>query len=138
MRKMYLDPEYRAMWSRRAKAYRRDDPRRDMLGQAKKRARMRGVPFNLKLEDLIIPELCPVLGLKLAIHDGHGMDASPSLDAIIPSLGYVPGNIQVISNLANRMKNSATLQQLLVFARWVISEYTEPTNEQHRQLKAVA
>lgn len=45
-----------------------------------------------------------------------------SIDRIFPHLGYVKNNIQVISHKANRMKNSATLDELELFARWVLDE----------------
>ena len=34
--------------------------------------------------------------------------AMPSIDRIIPSLGYVPGNVAVISLAANRIKSDCT------------------------------
>lgn len=37
---------------------------------------------------------------------------TPSLDRIVPERGYVRGNVEVISWEANRLKNSATLEQL--------------------------
>jgi hypothetical protein len=42
------------------------------------------------------------------------------LDKIVPELGYVKGNVQVISTLANTMKNQASIEQLLTFAHSVI------------------
>ena len=35
-----------------------------------------------------------------------------SLDCIIPELGYVPGNVAVISRRANTIKNDATIEEL--------------------------
>ena len=45
---------------------------------------------------------------------GRNID-TPSLDRINPDLGYIPGNVRIISNLANMMKSSATLEQLKTF-----------------------
>lgn len=41
---------------------------------------------------------------------------SPSIDKVIPELGYVRGNVWVISNKANRIKNNATLEELKLFS----------------------
>jgi hypothetical protein len=37
---------------------------------------------------------------------------SPSLDRINNNLGYVPGNVIVVSDRANRIKNNATIEEL--------------------------
>lgn len=37
---------------------------------------------------------------------------SPSLDKFKPALGYMPGNIAVISFRANQLKGDATLEEL--------------------------
>jgi hypothetical protein len=46
---------------------------------------------------------------------------SASLDRIIPELGYIKGNVRVISLLANQMKWNATKEQLLTFCRGVLA-----------------
>lgn len=46
---------------------------------------------------------------------------SRSLDRIIPELGYVPGNVQVISQLANAMKWDSTREERIAFANWVLA-----------------
>jgi len=101
-----------------------------MWYSAKKRAKRRDVPFSITPLDIAIPARCPVLGVKLAI--GHGADGkgpsscSPTLDCIDPSLGYVPGNIAVISWRANRLKSDATLAELRRLADWVEERLTLP------------
>jgi hypothetical protein len=40
------------------------------------------------------------------------LDSSPSLDRLVPALGYVIGNIHVISNRANTLKNNASIKEL--------------------------
>jgi hypothetical protein len=84
-----------------------------MVQRAKGRAKRKGIPFNLKPEDIVIPNTCPVLGIPLVrgikiIHNG-----SPQLDRIIPQLGYVRGNVIVISKLANCIKQNATPDQII-------------------------
>jgi hypothetical protein len=81
---------------------------------AKRRALSQGIPFNINYTDITIPEYCPLLGIKLNKHVGEGKlyDDSPSLDKIIPKLGYVKGNVWVVSNKANRIKSNATIEEL--------------------------
>lgn len=68
----------------------------------------------------IAPQRCPVFG-KPFVERGVGFSKwSPSIDKIDPKLGYVEGNIQVISMLANCMKRDATPEQLRMFAKWVM------------------
>jgi hypothetical protein len=96
------------------------------LNSIKGRAKKRGLEFTLKLEDVIVPEYCPILGIKLEHSTGHGGKIhSPSIDRIDNARGYTPDNIQVISTLANQMKSSATPEQLLMFAEWVLKTYKE-------------
>jgi hypothetical protein len=89
-----------------------------MVSNAKTRAKRAGVPFAISPEDIVIPSHCPILGLALARRLGRkgGCDQSPSLDRIVPELGYVPGNIVVISRRANRIKNDATIEELAAIA----------------------
>ena len=85
-----------------------------ILARIKSRAKSNNIPFNLTLEDIIVPDRCPVLNIPLVKNHGHkGYFAdSPSVDRIIPELGYTKGNIRVISNRANLLKNNATVQEL--------------------------
>ena len=96
-----------------------------MYRRAKSRAKEQGLPFDIEVSDIVIPKTCPVLGLPIycSVGKSGGFKYSPSLDKIDPSKGYVKGNIQVISQLANAMKASAKPSELLAFARWVIENY---------------
>lgn len=90
------------------------EERREYLRKwhARARAKKLELPFTITIDDIVIPNFCPILGIELKKGEGKSHDNSPSLDRIIPSLGYVPGNIQVISYRANRIKNDATLDEL--------------------------
>ena len=84
-----------------------------MWDTAKRNAKKQRVAFDLQPTDVIAlwPEggRCPITGALLAQNDRKGPSASsPSLDRRIPELGYVVGNVSVISHLANRMKNNVT------------------------------
>lgn len=100
-------------------ADRRKNPEVYMLRAARSRARLQGVPFALTPEDITIPERCPVLGIPMAPSEGRARAGSPSLDKIIPALGYVPGNVAVISHRANQIKNNATLDELEAVTAWL-------------------
>jgi hypothetical protein len=60
--------------------------------------------------------VCPVFGTPLLL------DKDTQIDQIIAGKGYHKGNVQLLSALANRMKNNATPEQLKTFARWVLSQ----------------
>lgn len=88
---------------------------------AKRRAEAKNLPFDITLEDIIIPDVCPLLGTTLnRDYEGDRQD-SPSLDKVVPSKGYVKGNIRVISDKANRMKQDITLE----FAKTLIKYIEE-------------
>ena len=101
----------------------------NLWNNCRQRAKKLGLDFDLTLEDIVVPKFCPILGIELR----HGFkdssrECSPSVDRILPEKGYVRDNIQVISYLANRMKNNATLEQLILLGEWagrVKSEISE-------------
>ena len=65
---------------------------------------------------MIVPEYCPILGIKLKSGKESSIDSSPSLDRIIPEMGYVRGNVHVISNKANTIKNNASPEEIMKVA----------------------
>lgn len=78
--------------------------------------------FSITPEDILIPTHCPYLGIELNTGDP---DAWASLDRVDSSIGYIKGNIQVVSILANQMKNRATQEQLIAFAKGVLAVHTK-------------
>jgi hypothetical protein len=88
------------------------NPARTMLIDARKRAGDRGLEFTITLEDVFVPDTCPLLAIDIAVGVGKMTDNSPSLDRIDPTKGYVPGNVWVISWRANRIKSNASLEEL--------------------------
>lgn len=93
------------------------DPRRRFIDSARVTACKSGVPFCITVDDIVIPKRCPALGFRLV---GSGFDNNaPSLDRLVPKLGYVPGNVRVISFRANRIKNNATPVELCQIAAWL-------------------
>lgn len=90
-----------------------------MLKRARRRAKEKGLPFNLRRSDIHIPERCPVLGIKL--RPNTQSQNSPSLGRIVPERGYVAGNVLVVSKLANQIKSSANFKQLKRVAEFYAS-----------------
>lgn len=102
-----------------AKKYRSKCPVERMYRGAKSRAKAHLLPFDLKRDDIVIPSHCPVLGVELRANIGgvRVTSHSPTLDRIVPALGYVSGNVRVISHKANAMKNSGTLPEMLLIGQ---------------------
>lgn len=111
-RRAQTDPEYREKRLARRRQQRKNPNGKlaSWVKQANKRGRLRGVPADLRVGDLgEIPCACPVLGIPL----GTGEYGShPSIDRLIPHLGYVAGNIRVISLRANMLRSNATVEEL--------------------------
>ena len=64
------------------------------------------------------PKVCPILGLELDWGMNGRQLNSPSLDRIDSTKGYIRGNVMMISDLANKMKQNATPEQLKQFSRY--------------------
>lgn len=90
--------------------------KRMMLRAARARAKDKGLPFNISINDFSIPETCPALGVEITLGGG---DTAPSLDRIVPALGYVKGNVVVLSHRANRIKNNASAHELRRIAEFL-------------------
>lgn len=94
---------------------------KQMLHTSYCNAKRRGIIHTIKVGDLKFPTHCKYLGIKLDYSRSGKRDRyGPSLDRIDSSLGYIPGNVQIISDLANSMKQNATVQELLLFAHGII------------------
>ena len=110
-------------------AYRARWPERVLYRAAKSRAKKRQLEFTLKYEDIVIPEICPVLGIPIVIYAGRGKQGgkmdSPSIDRIDNTKGYTKKNIMVMSHKANSMKFTATPEELIKFSEWINKVYVK-------------
>lgn len=103
--KYKLYPAYYLEYNRQRK---HKDPARWLLNTARARARKKGLCCTIKLDDIVVPEVCPILGIPIFSSDGKVGPNSPSIDRVDSTKGYVPGNIAVISHRANQIKSDMT------------------------------
>jgi len=69
--------------------------------------------FTIEFDEISWPTHCPVLGLELDYYGltGRKEENSVSFDRIDSNKGYIPGNVQIISWRANRIKNDGTADE---------------------------
>jgi|SRR5579859_6967802 len=106
------------------KAYRIRNPKSAILCRLRNNARVRGIDFRLNVADIPdTPEFCPVFPwIKLDYQVGDGRsDGSPSVDRINNNIGYVPGNIRIVSDRANYVKGDATDEELIALGKDALS-----------------
>ena len=93
-------------------------PTKHMLNNSKQRAKAKGLQHTLTMDDIIIPDYCPVLGIKLETGDRKQHDNAPSIDRIDNDKGYIKENIMVISTRANNLKKDATIDELIMIGKF--------------------
>lgn len=106
--------------------YIQNNPEKYMWSVAKQSAKIRNIPFDIVASDIIIPKHCIYLGWELTNIIGEYKGKVPtnaSLDRIDSSKGYTKDNIQVISSLANKLKNNASEDILVTFAIGILKRH---------------
>lgn len=103
------------------------------LGGYKYTAKKQNVPFDLDIEYLqqIKTDVCPVFKTIFVWHRiglGQMNDESPTLDRVMPLLGYIRGNVVWISAKANRIKQNVTEKELYAVADWLHDKRKEVLN----------
>ena len=77
------------------------------------RANRKNIPFEIEYSDIEWPTHCPVFGVELEYTSlDKAKFNSASIDKIFPELGYVKGNVKIISHRANWLKQDSTIEQL--------------------------
>ena len=123
-RKEYLQRPHAIESNRqRASIWRRNNTEQRILQDAKTRAKRKNIDFNLLLEDIVVPQVCPILGIPLyRSPTNRACPNSPSLDRIDCSEGYTKNNVQVISWRANDLKRDATLEEIEKLYVYMVKE----------------
>lgn len=101
-----------------ARQYANKSIEKRILSRAKYRANKKELEFDLELEDIVVPDVCPVLGIELE-YGGVSNDSSPSIDRMDPNKGYVKGNVKVISYRANMIKSNANAEEIAAVLEYV-------------------
>lgn len=129
--KMYLCIScFKKRWHERAKDV--DRRRSWLLQRIKLKCTTNDIPFDLTIDDIVVPDVCPVLGIPLAfgvkgsgsyggVRGGRGGKVphdSPSIDRIDPALGYTKGNVIIVSNRANFIKSNASVAEMLAVSEF--------------------
>ncbi len=89
-----------------------------IFNNTKYRAKQLSLPFNLTkkyLESIWLfdGDLCPVLGIPMCTTSDQ-LSNLQSIDRIKPELGYIQGNVRIISHRANTLKSNANSKELLL------------------------
>jgi hypothetical protein len=103
-------------------AWERRNPRHTMVERARSSAKQRSLEFTITVDSLVWPTHCPIFGIELCYErdkKAPHRDNYPTFDRWDNAVGYVPGNVFVISWLANRMKWHATIEQLEAILRYM-------------------
>lgn len=104
--------------------WRKAHPKTKLICSAKARAKRDGIEFSISIKDFKVPKNCPLLGIRLTNIVGKGrLPSNISLDRIDNTKGYIKGNVWVVSDLANRMKQNATSEQLKQFAKNILNRF---------------
>ena len=103
-----------------------------LRGKARERATKKGLAFDLTLDYLesIATDCCPIFGTTFVWgrYVGGATKQSPSLDRVVPELGYVQGNVVFISLFANTIKQDVTEKELYKIADWLHDKRKEVLN----------
>lgn len=88
-----------------------EHPAIGLLERARSRARRGNHQFDLDRNDIFVPTICPAVAIPITVGEERA-PGSPSLDRVDPELGYVRGNVRVVSDRANRLKGKRSLATL--------------------------
>lgn len=93
-----------------------------LYSNAKRRAKVGGLEFSITREwilDAVEKGKCQITGIPFVIANGRKPWA-PSLDKTNPRGGYTPGNVKVVVWMYNTCKWDATHDDVITFARAVV------------------
>lgn len=115
--RLLMDEEYRKRLNIYKRNLKKNNPEWYLIDKAKQRSKKHGIPFSLSINDIKVPEFCPIFNIRLTLLDGGPSKFNTAtIDRIRPALGYIPGNVWVISNKANSFKGRYSIEDLRMIA----------------------
>lgn len=120
-RNQSVPPEKKAEYQKRYDTkYKAKLPIQYLLKKLRYRCKKFGIEFDLDAADFILPSHCPVLGIPIVFPGRMGAPDLPSFDRVDPLLGYVRGNVHIISLRANTLKsNCRNPEELRAIAAYI-------------------
>jgi hypothetical protein len=103
--------------------YRSKNHLQHLLWDAKYRAKKSGIEFSITIEDIVVPNVCPI-NLK-----PFGKDNPMSLDRVDNEIGYTKENTRVISLEMNRLKKDAELEDVVAIAVYMATHKIKTAGE---------
>ncbi len=103
---------------------------RDKFRAKKANAIRNGYDWTVTFGELHWPTHCPILGMEINYFSESVQESSPSFDRTDNNLGYIPGNVGIISWRANRIKNNGTADEHRRIAAYLDSLYTDNVDSQ--------
>lgn len=86
-------------------------------------AKVRNIEWDLDKETMVSliesSTHCAISGIKLVFKVGH--KHAPSIDRKNSSKGYIPGNIQVVSTIVNKMKQDLSIRDFKSICRAIVA-----------------
>lgn len=126
-RKLRSNPEYlkRELEKQRFDRTTKEGWAKQIIYRLQYRAKKKGLECTVVAEDIIVPDFCPVFGMKLVPGLGEkarNSPSSPSVDRFDNNKGYTKENIRIISQRANALKSDATLEEMERLVKYMKGE----------------
>ena len=93
------------------------DLEKQIFERRKLQAKKNKIEFSISLDDIFIPNQCPIFNVDFVLNQKHNYNLS--LDRIDNNKGYIKGNVAIISNKANFIKKDASFKEIDSIINWL-------------------